>query len=76
VLRSCAAVRLFRARTTGGLLGRFALLAVLVTGAVAATTAVAGLLKVQTIVDYLRIHPAIKAQGLAIPKPGAPQPSS
>ena len=66
-------MRLFRPRTTTGLVGRFALLGLLVTGAVAATTAVAGLLQVQTIVDYLKIHPPIQAQGIVIPKPGAPQ---
>jgi polyisoprenyl-teichoic acid--peptidoglycan teichoic acid transferase len=66
-------VRLFRARTTGGLLGRFGLLVLLVTGAVAATTAVAGLLQVQTLVSYLQINPPIKASGIVIPKPGAPQ---
>jgi LCP family protein required for cell wall assembly len=66
-------MRLFRANSTGGLVGRFVLLAVLVTGAVAATTAVAGLLQVQTIVDYLSVHPPIQARGLVLPKPGEPQ---
>ena len=66
-------MRLFRSKSRVGLVGRFLMFAVLVTGSVAATTAVAGLLQVQTIVSYLQIHPPIQAKDIVIPKPGAPQ---
>jgi len=66
-------MRLFWPKSRGRLAFRFFLLAVIVTGGVAATTAVAGLLQVQTIINFLKVHPPISTPALVIPKPGAPQ---
>ncbi len=66
-------MRLFRPRSTAGLFGRFLVLAVLVTGAVAATTAVAGLLQVQDIVNAISINSGIRSKQIVVPKAGAPQ---
>jgi LCP family protein required for cell wall assembly len=54
-------------------LWRFALAAVLVIGFAAATTAVAGLLQVQNIVDALNLSPSLKDTGVQLPAPGQPQ---
>ncbi len=66
-------MRIFRPRSTAGLAFRFFLLAVLVTGSVAATAAVAGLLQVQTLVADISFNPPIKAQGIKVPAAGAPE---
>ena len=55
------------------MLWRSLLAAVVVIGAVAATTAVAGLLQVKQIVDYLSINPGIVSKQIALPKPGSPE---
>jgi anionic cell wall polymer biosynthesis LytR-Cps2A-Psr (LCP) family protein len=66
-------VRLFRPRSTGGLAFRFFLLAVLVTGSVAATAAVAGLLQVQNLVNDISFNKAIQSNAIKVPAAGAPQ---
>jgi LCP family protein required for cell wall assembly len=60
-------------RTRGGVLWRGALAAILVIGFVAATTAVAGLLQVQGIVNDLKLGGAIKGAQVTLPEPGKPQ---
>jgi LCP family protein required for cell wall assembly len=60
-------------RTRGGVLWRAAVAAVLVIGFVAATTAVAGLLQVQGIVNDLKIGGAIKGAQVTLPQPGQPE---
>ena len=60
-------------RTRGGVLRRGILAAALVIGFVAVTTAVAGLLKVQGIVDDLKLGGAIKSAHITLPQPGKPQ---
>jgi polyisoprenyl-teichoic acid--peptidoglycan teichoic acid transferase len=60
-------------RTRGGVLWRGALAAVLVVGFVAATTAVAGLLQVEGIVNDLKLGGAIKSAQITLPQPGKPQ---
>lgn len=57
----------------GGTAWRFIVAAVLVIGATAATTAVAGLLQVNTVVGYLSQNPGIVVPQLKLPAPGAPQ---
>lgn len=52
---------------------RFIVAAVVVIAATAATTAVAGLLQVNTIVGYLSQNPGIVVPQLKLPAPGAPQ---
>jgi polyisoprenyl-teichoic acid--peptidoglycan teichoic acid transferase len=66
-------VRLFRPRSSLGLAGRFLLLALIITGAVAATTAVAGLLQVQNLVNDISFNKAIKSNEIKVPAAGAPQ---
>jgi polyisoprenyl-teichoic acid--peptidoglycan teichoic acid transferase len=66
-------MRLFRPKSSLGLAGRFLLLTIVVIGAVAATTAVAGLLQVQNLADDFGIHTAITAPGIKVPAAGAPQ---
>ena len=60
-------------RTRGGALLRFALAACVVVACAAATTAVAGLLEVNNIVDEFKLAHPIKIKGLDLPPPGAPQ---
>jgi LCP family protein required for cell wall assembly len=61
-------------RTRGGALWRFALAAFVVIGCAAATTAVAGLLQVKQIEDFIDQSPAISGvSGLHLPSPGAPE---
>jgi LCP family protein required for cell wall assembly len=60
-------------RTRGGALWRFALAAVLVIGFTAATTAVAGLLQVKQIEDFINATPALKGVDVTLPPPGAPE---
>ena len=55
-------MRLFRPRSSLGLAGRFLMLTIVVIGAVAATTAVAGLLQVQNLANDFGIHTAIKSK--------------
>ncbi|MFZ0040551.1 MAG: LCP family protein, partial [Solirubrobacteraceae bacterium] len=55
------------------MLWRSLLAAILVVGASAAITSVAGLLQVKTFVGYLSAHPGIKTPGISLPKPGKPQ---
>jgi len=66
-------MRLFRPKSSLGLAGRFLLLTIVVIGAVAATTAVAGLLQVQNLADDFGIHTAITAPEIKVPAAGAPQ---
>ena len=66
-------MRVFRPRSRGGLAFRFFLLAVLVTGSVAATAAVAGLLQVQNLVNDISFNKAIKSNEIKVPAAGAPQ---
>jgi anionic cell wall polymer biosynthesis LytR-Cps2A-Psr (LCP) family protein len=64
---------LFRPRNGVGLAGRFLLLGVVVTAAVAATTAVAGLLQVQNLVNDISFNKPIKSNQIKVPAAGAPQ---
>jgi polyisoprenyl-teichoic acid--peptidoglycan teichoic acid transferase len=66
-------MRLFRSRSSLGLAGRFLALTFVVIGAVAATTAVAGLLQVQNLANDFGIHTAIKSNAIKVPAAGAPQ---
>ncbi|MGH2865999.1 MAG: LCP family protein [Solirubrobacteraceae bacterium] len=63
----------FIPRTRGGALWRFLLAAVLIIGATAATTAVAGLLQFKQLGDYLNISPSIVHADVHVPPPGQPQ---
>jgi LCP family protein required for cell wall assembly len=60
-------------RSRGGTAWRFVLAAVIMVGATAATTAVAGLLQVSTLVGDISINPGIKVPQLQLPSPGQPQ---
>jgi polyisoprenyl-teichoic acid--peptidoglycan teichoic acid transferase len=66
-------MRLFRPRSSLGLAGRFLVLTIVVIGAVAATTAVAGLLQVQNLANDFGIHTPIKSKAIKVPAAGAPQ---
>ena len=66
-------MKLFRPKSTPALAFRFFLLAVLVTGSVAATAAVAGLLQVQNLVNDISFNKAIKSNQIKVPAAGAPQ---
>ena len=66
-------MRLFRPRSSLGLAGRFLALTIVVIGAVAATTAVAGLLQVQNLANDFGVHTAIKSNAIKVPAAGAPQ---
>ena len=66
-------MRLFRPRSSLGLAGRVLALTIVVIGAVAATTAVAGLLQVQNLANDFGIHTAIKSSAIKVPAAGAPQ---
>ncbi|MGH3262490.1 MAG: LCP family protein, partial [Trebonia sp.] len=57
----------------GGMLWRFLVAAVLIVGAGAATTAVAGLLQVKNVVSALSAHPGIASKQVTLPAPGQPQ---
>ncbi len=57
----------------GGTAWRFVLAAVIMIGATAATTAVAGLLQVSNLVGDISINPGIKVPQLQLPSPGQPQ---
>ncbi|MGO9753473.1 MAG: LCP family protein [Solirubrobacteraceae bacterium] len=54
-------------------LWRFAAAAVLVIACIAATTAVAGLLQVKTIVGYINLTSPLKHAQVTLPAPGAPE---
>jgi polyisoprenyl-teichoic acid--peptidoglycan teichoic acid transferase len=56
-----------------GMAWRFVLAGVLLVSAAAATTAVAGLLQVKTIVGEISINPGITTKQITLPAPGAPQ---
>jgi LCP family protein required for cell wall assembly len=60
-------------RTRLGMAWRFALCGVLLVSAAAATTAVAGLLQVKTIVGEISINPGITTKQIVLPPAGAPQ---
>jgi LCP family protein required for cell wall assembly len=63
----------FMPKTRGGALWRFLLASVLVVGFAAGTTAVAGLLEVQNIVNDFNLTPALKNARTVLPPAGAPQ---
>jgi LCP family protein required for cell wall assembly len=52
---------------------QFLLAAIIVTGTTAATTAVAGLLQVKQVVDFLSVNPGIVSKQIALPQPGSPE---
>jgi len=56
-----------------GMAWRFLLAAVVVIGASAGTTAVAGLLQVSSLVSDISINPGISSQQITLPAAGAPQ---
>ena len=60
-------------KTRGGAMWRFLLAAVLVISAVAATTAVAGLLQIKQITGYFDETPAFTNVPVKLPNPGQPQ---
>jgi polyisoprenyl-teichoic acid--peptidoglycan teichoic acid transferase len=60
-------------RSRGGMLWRFFVAAVLVIGATAATTAVAGLLQFKQLASDLSLQPALNHADVTLPPPGAPQ---
>ena len=61
-------------RSRGGMLWRFAVAAVLVIGFAASTTAVAGLLQVRQITQYIDATPAFKpTPSITVPNPGSAQ---
>jgi polyisoprenyl-teichoic acid--peptidoglycan teichoic acid transferase len=60
-------------KTRGGSLWRFAVASVLVIGFAAATTAVAGLLKVKDLVNDLNLTPSLKNADVQLPSPGKPE---
>jgi LCP family protein required for cell wall assembly len=60
-------------RTRGGALWRFFLAAVVVIGATAATTAVAGLLQFKQLASDLGVGPSINGANTTLPNPGDPQ---
>jgi LCP family protein required for cell wall assembly len=66
-------VRWLIPHSRGGTAWRFVLAAVIMIGATAATTAVAGLLQVSTLVGDISINPGIKVPQLQLPSPGQPQ---
>lgn len=60
-------------RSRLGMAWRFALAGVLIIVGAAATTAVAGLLQVKTIVGDISVNPGIITKQIVLPKPGQPQ---
>ncbi len=60
-------------RTRGGMLWRFLLAVVLIVGASATTTAVAGLLQVKDLVNLISVNPGIVSKQISLPQPGKPQ---
>jgi polyisoprenyl-teichoic acid--peptidoglycan teichoic acid transferase len=66
-------MRFWHAKSQLGLWMRFLAAAVIVIAAVATTTAVAGLLQVQNVVNTLNLEPGIKSKYIKVPAPGAPQ---
>ena len=60
-------------RTRFGMAWRFTLAGVLLICAAAATTAVAGLLQVKTIVGEISVNPGIVTKQISLPAAGAPQ---
>ncbi|HEY5188810.1 MAG TPA: LCP family protein [Solirubrobacteraceae bacterium] len=60
-------------RTRGGALWRFLLAAVLIIGATAATTAVAGLLQFKQLAADLNVTPSLPNAAVTLSPPGAPQ---
>jgi len=60
-------------RSRRGMLWRFLVAAVLIVGASAATTAVAGLLQVKDIVTLISHNPGIVSKQIVLPAPGQPQ---
>jgi len=60
-------------RTRGGMLWRFLVAAILIIGATAATTAVAGLLQFKQLASDLSLQPSLKNADVTLPPPGAPQ---
>lgn len=56
-----------------GMVWRFLAAALVIVGASASATAVAGLLQVQTIVNYFSVNPGVSVKQVTLPNPGAPQ---
>jgi LCP family protein required for cell wall assembly len=66
-------VRFLIPQSRAGTLWRFLLAAVIVIGATAAITAVAGLLQVQDLVNAISVHPGISSKQIVLSAPGKPQ---
>jgi LCP family protein required for cell wall assembly len=60
-------------RSRGGMLWRFLLAAVLIIGATAATTAVAGLLQFKQLAAEIGVEPSLPHANVTLPAPGAPE---
>jgi polyisoprenyl-teichoic acid--peptidoglycan teichoic acid transferase len=60
-------------KSKAGMLWRIFFAAIILVGCGAATTAVAGLLQVDTLVQLIRVHEGIKSKRIKLPPPGAPQ---
>jgi LCP family protein required for cell wall assembly len=56
-----------------GMIVRVFCAAIIIVACGAATTAVAGLLQVDTLVNLIRVHPGIKSKRIKLPSPGKPQ---
>jgi LCP family protein required for cell wall assembly len=61
------------AKSKAGMLWRFLFAAVIVVGCAAATTTVAALLQVSTLVHFLTVNPSIHSKRIKLPAPGKPQ---
>jgi polyisoprenyl-teichoic acid--peptidoglycan teichoic acid transferase len=66
-------VRFLIPKSKSGMLWRFFFAAIIMIGCGAGTTAVAGLLQVNTLVKLLTVNRTIKSKRIKLPPPGAPQ---
>ncbi len=66
-------MRVLIPHSRAGMLWRFFFAAIIMIGSVAATTAVAGLLQVSTLAQYLSVNPGITSNQIKLPAPGRPQ---
>jgi polyisoprenyl-teichoic acid--peptidoglycan teichoic acid transferase len=60
-------------KSKAGMLWRIFVAAIIMVGCGAATTAVAGLLQVDTLVQIISVHEGIQSKRIKLPAPGAPQ---